>query len=116
MSYILPREINVKMLAALDKDKQAIIKALWPNGSFSPVSNESFIKKFMSIKDPIRLARRARAYVSLVGDPHVTESTFTSEFTLIVNQLWKAGFDGQQIRDIAQTKANIPVLMYPQFS
>ena len=111
MSYILPREIDVKMLAAVDKDKQAIIKALWPNGSFDPVPNETFIKKFMSIKDPIRLARRARAYVSLVGKPYVNETTFTSEFALIANQLWKAGFDGQQIHDIAQTRANIPVLM-----
>ena len=69
--------------------------------------------EFMSIKDPIRLARRARAYVSLVGKPYVNETTFTSEFALIANQLWKAGFDGQQIHDIAQTRANIPVLMLP---
>ena len=92
-------------------------KAHWINKKtqkkWGHCKNEAFIKKFMSIKDPIRLARRARAYVSLVGKPYVNETTFTSEFALIANQLWKAGFDGQQIHDIAQTRANIPVLMLP---
>ena len=116
MSYILPREINVNMLAIDEQDKQALIKGLYLNKDgtfdFTPRQNRPFIKKFISIKDPVKLARRARAYVAIVGKPYKNETTWTEEYAIIANRLFEAGFDGLQIHDIAsKTKANTPVLI-----
>lgn len=114
MSYILPKEINVNDLRIDLKDKLMLTKALWKSGNIKPITNESFIKRFVSIKDPVKIARRAKAYVALKGKPYVNETTFSGEFAIMVNRLFEVGFNAQQIHDIAQTAANAPVLIFPE--
>jgi hypothetical protein len=110
MAYpIYSHEIDVNTLFVYQKDKESIIKALWKPGEFRPHENKSFVTRFFAIRDPVGVARRARAYVALVKDVYVDKTTFTPEYAIIANKLFRCGFTDQQVHDIAQTPANVEV-------
>lgn len=112
MSKILPSEIDVNKLAIRGADRVRVARTLWRPGDFKPHEDLAFVKKFISIKDPVEVARRARAYVAMVSKTHLDDSptTYTPEYAIIANQLFAVGFSAQQVHDISKTKANVAVL------
>lgn len=112
MSEILPTEIDVNQLAVRLKDRKRVMRTLWSPGEFFPHEDHTFVKKFISIKNPIEVARRARAYVSLVRDTHLEgyPCVYTPEYTIIATRLRELGFSHEQVSDIAKTPASVDIL------